>query len=440
MDTGARIPFHLRGNYAPVPDEVTLTDLRVEGAIPPELTGVYLRNGPNPAKAPSAHWFLGEGMLHGVRIENGRAAWYKNHQTRTRRWDGEQRTPPIMDRGITTANTHIVRHAGKFMALEEGSFPFEVTADLESVGIHDFGGKLTTAFTAHPKICPETGEMHAFGYGFMPPFMTYHVIDKTGALTKSVEIPFRAPVMVHDFAMTRNYVIFMDLPIVFDISIAMQGRFPYVWSDAHGARLGVMKRGGDASDLKWFEIEPCYVFHPGNAYEEDGAIVIDVARYPSLWRGKSEDFENGSKLHRWRMDLAKETVDEERLDELNAEFPRIDDRRAGLKNRVIFAAASPSRGIGEDTDHFDRVLRLDRHTGERTVKEFGEGAMASEFAFAAGGKGEGEGWVMGFVWDRATNTSDLVILEADSLKETARIKLPRRVPQGFHGDWFADPA
>jgi len=438
MDGAGRIPFHLRGNYAPVPDEATLTDLRVEGAIPPSLTGVYLRNGPNPASGTSPHWFVGDGMLHGVRLENGRAAWYRNRWSKTRRLAGEQRNPPIMDRGITTANTHIVRHAGRFMALEEASFPFEVTGELESVGVHDFAGKLTTAFTAHPKICPETGEMHAFGYGFMPPFMTYHVFDKTGALVRSTEIPMRAPVMAHDFAMTRNHVVFMDLPIVFDLNIAMQGRFPYVWSDAHGARLGVMPRGGDVSQIKWAEIEPCYVFHPANAYEEDGAIIMDVARYPSLWRGKAEDFDSGSKLHRWRIDLASMRVSEEPLDDLVSEFPRIDDRRAGLKNRIVFAAAARGRGMGEDAEQFDRVLRFDRQTGERRVKEFGERAMASEFAFAAGGPGEGEGWVMGFVYDGGSETSDLVILEADTLKESARVKLPRRVPQGFHGDWFAD--
>lgn len=436
MDGNARVPFHLRGNYAPVLDEVSLTDLEVEGAIPPELTGVYMRNGPNPAKEPSPHWFMGEGMLHGVRIEKGRARWYRNHQLRTKRWAGERKVPPVMDRTITTANTHIVRHAGKILALEEASFPFEVTPDLASAGIHDFGGKLTTAFTAHPKICPETGEMHAFGYGFMPPFMTYHVIDRTGALVKSVEIPMRAPVMAHDFAMTRNHVIFMDLPIVFDIGIAMQGRFPYVWSDVHGARLGVMKRGGDGADLRWFEIEPCYVFHPSNAYEEDGAIVLDVARYSSLWKGRSEDFETGARLHRWRIDLAAGRVSEEQIDELKVEFPRIDDRRAGLKNRVMYAAASESRGIGEDADHFDRVLRFDRDSGTRIVKEFGPRSMVSEFTFAEGGPGEGEGWLMGFVWDGAT--SDLVILEADTLAETARVKLGRRAPQGFHGNWFGD--
>ncbi|NWG54545.1 MAG: carotenoid oxygenase family protein [Hydrogenophilaceae bacterium] len=438
MDGAGHIPFHLRGNYAPVPDEVTLSDLKVEGAIPPALNGVYLRNGPNPSRAPSPHWFVGDGMLHGVRLENGRAAWYRNRHSRTRVFAGEERNRALMDRTMTTANTHIVRHAGRFFALEEGAFPFEVTGALESIGPHDFAGKLTTAFTAHPKICPETGEMHAFGYGFMPPFLTYHVIEKDGRLAKSVEIPLRASVMAHDFGMTRHHVIFMDLPITFDLELAMRGRFPYVWNDTHGARLGVMPRGGDADQIRWAEIEPCYVFHPANAYEENGAIVMDVCRYPSLWRGKAEDFDSASKLHRWRIDLASMRVSEEPLDDLVSEFPRIDDRRAGLKNRIVFAAAARGRSLGEDADHFDRVLRFDRQTGERQVKAFGAQAMASEFAFAAGGPGEGEGWLMGFVYDAGAGTSDLVILEADTLAETARVKLPRRVPQGFHGDWFAD--
>jgi carotenoid cleavage dioxygenase len=168
--------LHLAGHLAPVPDEISATDLPVEGAIPPELTGRYLRNGPNPLPGEtSAHWFTGHGMLHGVRLRGGRAEWYRNRWVRTKALDGQ---PMITDRGIDltvgVANTHVVAHAGRIMALVESSLPHLVTPDLDTLGTCDFDGRLTTAMTAHPKTDPVTGELHFFGYGVLPPFLTYH--------------------------------------------------------------------------------------------------------------------------------------------------------------------------------------------------------------------------------------------------------------------------
>ena len=189
------LPFHLRGNYGPVTDEVTAYDLDVIGALPPELDGLYVRNGANPPKANSPHWFLGQGMLHGVRVEGGRAAWYRNRYVHTPLLDDPDR-PRItedmsFDRTVSLANTHVIRHGGKILALEEGSFPWVVDDELETLGTHDYDGALTTAMTAHPKECPETGELHFFGYGQLPPYLTYHVADRDGRLIRSVEIPVR---------------------------------------------------------------------------------------------------------------------------------------------------------------------------------------------------------------------------------------------------------
>ncbi len=437
MAEAAPLPFHLRGNYAPVDDEVTLTQLPIEGKIPHLLTGVYLRNGPNPQHGATPHWFFGDGMLHGVRLESGRAAWYRNRAPRTRRFAGEPRNIAAQDRTLTTANTHVVRHGGRLLALEEGSFPFEMTADLASIGPFDFGGKLKTAFTAHPKVCSETGEMHGFGYGLVPPFLTYYQIDRDGQLMKAVEIPLEIATMAHDFAITRHHVVLMDLPILRDLQRA--GGTPY-WSDTHRARVGILPRGGNAAQLRWVEVDPCYVFHVANAYEHAGVITMEVARYPSLWRTNPVDFETGARLHRWSIDLRTFSVTEQPIDDLTIEFPRIDDRRTGLSNRLVFACATTcERAFGNNTEGLDRVIRIDRQTGERRVKEF-PGAMVSEFGFAPGGPGEGEGWVMGYVYDRADRVSDLVILAADTLDEVARIKLGRRVPEGFHGNWFSDPS
>ncbi len=178
--------FFQRGNYAPVTDELTEFDLPVEGAIPAELDGWYLRNGPNPRQA-TAHWFTGDGMIHGVRIEGGRAAWYRNRWVRT---DSFAEDFPLYNADGTrnlraaVANTHVVNHAGKTLALVESSLPYEISNELETLGAYDFGGKLVDSMTAHPKICPTTGEMHFFGYGsIFEPYVTYHRVDANGELT-----------------------------------------------------------------------------------------------------------------------------------------------------------------------------------------------------------------------------------------------------------------
>src|SRR5437764_12350879 len=158
--------------------------------------------------------------------------------------------------------------------------------------------------TAHPKRCPVTGELHFFGYGGVPPRLTYHGADAAGNLVQSEEITVPGPTMLHDFAITEHSVVFMDLPVVCDPSLLMAGTMPYRWSDDYGARLGVMPRGGGNADVRWFEIAPCYVFHPLNAYEDDqGAVVMDVVRYPELWRASSAGAAPAS-LHRWRIDRA----------------------------------------------------------------------------------------------------------------------------------------
>ena len=239
-----------------------------------------------------------------------------------------------MDRTVGVANTHVVCHAGRILALVETSFPTEVTPDLDTVGPYDFDGRLTTAMTAHPKRCATTGELLFFGYSFAPPYLTYHRATAAGELVQSEDIDVRGPTMVHDFNVTAKHVVWMDLPIVFDLELATQGRFPYVWSDDYGARLGVMPRTGGSADVRWFDIEPCYVFHPANAHEDEtGVISVDVARYPELWRGAPEGFDRTASLWRWTIDPAAGAVHEKQLDDQAAEFPRIDPRRVGLPHR-----------------------------------------------------------------------------------------------------------
>ncbi len=429
--------FFQRDNYAPVADELTEFDLPVEGAIPAELDGWYLRNGPNPRQA-TAHWFTGDGMIHGVRIENGRAAWYRNRWVRT---ESFEKPFPLYNADGTrnlhasVANTHVVNHAGKTLALVESSLPYEITNDLNTLGAYDFGGKLVDSMTAHPKICPTSGELHFFGYGnIFAPHVTYHRADANGELTVNRPLDVPALTMMHDFAMTAEHVVFMDLPVVFDLNIAMSGShdMPYRWDDEYGARLGVLRRDDPFGEVRWFDVDPCYVFHVANAYDDGNSIVLQAVRYPELWRGTS-GFETDGVLWSWRIEMATGRVAERQLDDRPVEFPRIDDRLAGLPARYAVS-------VGDN-----RLVRYDLGSGEAIEHRFGaerSPGQPGEAVFVpstAGAADESSGWYLGYVYDPARNGSDLVIIDASdfSAAPVARIQLPQRVPHGFHGNWIS---
>jgi carotenoid cleavage dioxygenase-like enzyme len=431
--------FFQRDNYAPVTDELTEFDLPVDGAIPAELDGWYLRNGPNPRQA-TAHWFTGDGMIHGVRIEGGRAAWYRNRWVRT---DSFTKDVPLYHADGTRnlragiANTHVVNHAGKTLALVETSLPYEISNDLETLGAYDFGGKLLDSMTAHPKICPTTGELHFFGYGSMfEPYVTYHRADANGDLTINRPLDVKAHTMMHDFALTAEHVIFMDLPIVFNLDIAIKGEgdMPYRWSDEYGARFGVMRRDDPFGPVRWFDIDPCYVFHVANAFEATSAsgtsIVVQAVRYPELWRD-SGGFDADGVLWNWTIDLQTGTVTERQLDDRAVEFPRIDDRLATLPARYAVAVGDGS------------LLRYDLTTGDAVEHAFGTaqspgGPGEAVFVPGSGAADESSGWYIGYVYDPARDGSDLVIIDASDFaaQPVARIKMPVRVPYGFHGNWI----
>lgn len=407
-------PFHLTGNYAPIAQEFTATELEVHGCLPPELRGTYVRNGPNPRPGqPSPIWFLGQGMLHGVRLEGGRAHWFRN------RWV----------RGPSTSNTHVVRHAGRTLALVETAAPVEVDEELETVGPFDFGGRLTHGMTAHPKTCPSTGELLFFTYSLAAPFLRYYRADASGTIVQEEAIEVGAPTYMHDFAVTTSRVLFFDLPLLYN---GWRAPVPLQWSTDYGARIGVLPRAGRGSDIRWFPIAPCTISHTVNAWEDGQRVVLDVVRGPhpgaptTLWR--------------YAIDLATGSVTEKELDPLHVEFPRINDRRTGLPHRFVYALELRDVRNGAPTD--SALRRFDLQTGRSVIHPAGHGRVCGEACFVprAGATAEDEGWALCFVYDRARDAGLLAVLDAadPAAPPVATVTLPTRVPFGFHGNWLGD--
>ena len=435
-------PAHHRGNGRPIDSERTITDLVVTGSIPAELDGRYLRNGANPFTGTSQHPFFGDGMVHGVRLRDGQAEWYRNRYVQT---------PFIADPSVdvldpsvvvdltaSKANTHVIGHAGRILALEEGHFPYVLDGDLSTVGPLDFGGALTGSFTAHPKICPVTGELLAFGYSMFEPYLRYLRVSADGQLVQTENITVGGPTMMHDFNVTRNNVIFMDLPAVFDLEAAMRGEMPIHWGEDYPSRLGVMPRNGTDADVRWFDIDPCYVFHPMNSYEDGDTIVLDVARMSHVWRESMMDFPSPS-LWRWTIDTVTGRVKEEQIDDRPAEFPRVADSVVGLQHRYGYMMAIPENaGYDDPMSQSGAILKYDRTTGERTEIDLGRGCIPGEPVFvpAEGATAEDDGYLMTYVYDASSDTSRLIVMDAATMDDSpiATVELPR-IPFGFHGSW-----
>lgn len=435
--------WHLQGNWAPVDKEISELNLEIKGEIPKDLNGLFLRNGMNPKSGHSDHWFFGNGMLHGLYLESGKAS-YKNRYVVTPYLEKDLDViSSFGDLTASPANTHIVEHAGKVLALEEAHLPWEVDKDLNTIGAYDFAGKLKGAMTAHPKICPETGEMFFFSYSMMgEPFLNYYRVDDTGQLIQSEPIEIPRPVMMHDWSITRNHVIFMDLPIVSDMDLAVTTGSPFGFKPECGARLGVMPRDGGNKDIKWFEIDPCYVFHSFNSFEEDEKIILYVSRQKEAMVGGFQDIYGGestvARLWRWTIDLKTGHVKEEQMDDGACDFPRIDDRRVGLKSNFGY-----SLQIETDVESLtfgNHFYKYQLETGLRIDHDLGNNIAGGEPVFApcSDVSEEDEGWVMSFVHERDTRKSKLVIIDSRDFESrpVAEVYLPQRIPYGAHGSWM----
>lgn len=442
-----RNPF-LRGVHQPLENELTIDDLQVTGAVPAELDGRYVRIGPNPfgKGGKGHHWFIGDGMVHGVRLKGGRAEWYRNRFIRSR--DLEAKGGPSAVGGPRrgfgdTVNTNVLQIGERMMALvEASSFPVVLDGNLESVAYSDFGGGLTGSFTAHPHQCPKTGEFHAICYEATSQDTIRHVaMNGDGEVLRETEIAVRNGPSIHDCALTENYVVILDLPVTFSMQALLAGyRFPYRWNRDHQARVGLLPRGGTGEDVVWHEVDPAYVFHVGNSFEDaEGRVVIDLCAYETIFDGDMPGPYGKSRgLERWTVDGAGGKVERRTIDPSDQEFPRPDERFFTQDYRYLWVM-----GLPEDGDlEFVAPMPLYRHdlaTGERVQRDFGEGRIPGEFVFVprTADAPEGDGWVMGYVIDRNEGTSALEILDAMSLELVAAVHIPHLIPPGFHGNWIA---
>jgi carotenoid cleavage dioxygenase len=439
---------YLSGNFAPVEDELTAFDLPVAGEIPRELAGRLLRIGPNPiAPEPSRyHWFVGNGMVHGVRLRDGRAEWYRrrfvhdDEVVRAKGWPAVPGPRPEWQLGGGVVNTNVIGHAGKtFAIVEAGNLPVELGYELETLARSDFGGTLPGGFSAHPKRDPDTGELHAAVYSPLRECVQYLVVGPDGRVRRAVDVPVPGKPMVHDCAITARYFIVLDLPVTFDPQHLAEGHpLPYRWNPAYGARVGLLPREGKAEEVVWCEVEPCYVFHPMNAYDgADGRVVLDVVRHPRMFATDVLGPNEGPPtLERWTVDPQGGSVKEERLDDRGQEFPRHDERRVGKPYRYGYTA---DFGAGAA---WGGLLKHDLRDGKREVHREGRARLFMEPVFVprTPDAEEDDGWVMAYVYDAATDGSDVVILHAQDFAggPLATIHLPARVPFGFHGNWVPD--
>jgi carotenoid cleavage dioxygenase-like enzyme len=465
MDGSASVNPYLTGNFAPVRSEDDFT-LPVTGEIPLELRGTLYRIGPNPQYepiGPGYHWFTGDGMVHAFRVEDGKVTC-RNRYVRTPKWELEHSVgrslfagfnPSLNDllaqgRDAGVANTHIVSHAGRLLALNESYPPFELEhGSLDSRGyVSDYRGHVT----AHPKVDPRTGELVWFAYGVgdspLSAGIRYGVTDARGKVIRRDD--FQAPYcsMMHDFLVTENYVLFPVLPLTGSLERATRGLPPIAWEPSRAAYVGVMRREADVSTIRWFNTEACHVFHPMNAWEEDGKLFADVFRYDAAPLFPLADGSPGrhgmARLWRWTFELSgsSDVIKQEAIDDLDGEFPRFDERRTGLPYRHGWYGADTHAENTHEPLRLNAIAHLDHKTGQRRVYELPRGDLTSEPVFIPRSvdAAEGDGWLTAVVWRAAEDRSDLLVFDALEVTRgpIASAAMPRRVPFGFHGNWVPD--
>ena len=450
---------YLAGNFAPIRREADLACTESIGTIPKDLAGFFLRNGPNnqfdPVSAEAYHPFDGDGMIHQVEFRDGLAR-YRNRWVRTQGFEVERRAGRSLWPGFNgigksappegqpmmknLANTALAWHGGRLLATWEAGSPYEVKLPgLETAGEVNFEGGWADAVTAHPKVDPRTGELIVFCYNpVAQPYVRYGVIDERGRVKHKTGIELAgAPVMIHDTAITERYTLILDMPVTFSLERVMNGGHAFEWEPANGARIGVLPRYADGSSIRWFEVDTGYVFHTFNAWEDGDDIVLDACRTNRtsiLGEADSPD-EQQARLHRYRLHLATGKATEHRVAPTPLEFSRINENYLGVKTRYGYASRfHPTRGL-----LFDAVIKHDREGDRLEVLEFGDHRYSQEFVFAPriDARAEDDGYVVGFVHDEPHESTECWVIDAQRLTDgpVARVKIPQRVPYGFHSHW-----
>ena len=470
LDLDRRSPY-LSGAYEPILDEITAVDLEVEGDLPSDLEGSFVRTGANPRFEPKGryHWFDGDGMLHGVELGGGTAT-YRNRFVRTAGlaadeaagecgWTGILEPPDFSKPGgpfKNTANTDLVFHHGRLLALWWlGGEPYAVDVpSLDTVGVDSVPGGLAS-MSAHPKVDPRTGELVWFDYSPLPPYLTYGVADASGAVTHRVDIELDGPRLQHDIAITERYSLLFDMSMGWDLEAMAKGRTRIRFDRESTSRIGVIERTG--STVRWFDVASMFTYHTINAWEEVGPdgherIVLVGCRIGDPLVGDPGNPEGADGptpvptianlrlepyLHRWELDLTTGSATERQLDDRLTEFPRMDNRVLGARTHVAY---SPRIATDRPELAFDGVIRYDTDTGVGVESGYGDGWFGGETTFAprvGAGAAEDDGYVLTFASHEATGESALLVLDAARVADgpVARVRIPQLVPAGYHSWW-----
>ena len=461
MDLSA-FPY-LQGNYAPVEEEYDYdhSQLRVEGEIPKNLVGAFMRDGPNTAYEPNHYVYPldGDGMVHAVYFRDGKVQ-YKNRWVETshlkteRKWDktiygsvGKLLEVPqeVIDAGgepspvRNTANTNVIYHGEKLFAMWEGGHPHLLNNDLSTVGLYDYDGALKPgdALTAHPKVCPDTGDLITCTQRWDSPNYWVQVIDKTGKHKQTIPVEFERKGIIHDLQITENYVIIFYAPAWHSLERAMKGEDPFMWEPERGTKIVAIPRDGSGNNVI-FETDAFFSWHFCNGFEQGGKIIIDYIWINSIPFTQAQGTgveKQPRRMYRMTLDKTTKQVTNEEFSDIFSEFSRVDERLMGKDYRYGFAASS--NHDWDDAHGYNCTGRFDFVTGDTQLMDYGPEANAGEPVYVPNPESDKEedGWVMCFVFNPEEGAY-LSILNAGTFEQAAKVFIPSRVPNGFHANWM----